>query len=517
MKINILFATLILSIYCVNIAFAQEEDFAEYGELFEEEVFDDESSSNEDGNGNNIGSSNAENPFTLRGEHSAHIPVPINQDHFNYEAYPRAPRQENTLGFEYESKFVKTVFNLNADYWAVSSYKLQDSVNVNLGESYISLSTDNIDLSMGLLYYEWGSGLGINPTDKLNAFDFRYGMEPERIPNLSTSVKLYLFNMISLEGIYIPLYTSNIYPLNTVEVFKNNIQEAMREKGINVGALKLPQNNISANVRTQVLDFDPSQFQVGAKTSFYLSIADISLIYIYDIDDFYSIDERTDTLDILSQSFTTQYEFTQRRINRFGLDVMSTVGDATVWLETAFNLTEDYNLDLPKIRNHNLEWTLGTDFNIGKNNQGHIGIQQFGKYIFNYKRNIIGSTDTEDIIEYQNYILGQETEALYLGLLTNLDWKFLDDKIIPKLNLLYSFPLLYDEATYFRPGSLGTVPSIEFAPTDALTLSVGSTLTFAWIEQENGDIVLDEHHSFGQAANNNKVFLELRYKWAVRK
>lgn len=506
MKTLSCFILCLLLLCNVFLVFSQE-NFDEYNDLF----IDDNTAATEENSLEEFGEEWTldSGVLTLDGEHSANMILPINPYYFNYNTPTRSPRVLNTIGLQYDTAHIKTVFNINADVWGGVQTESENNLGMgqgifSLGESYIAFFNDYINISAGLKEYAWGSSLGFNPTDNINAFDYRQGIYAKRIPVLSAALTLYPLSFIVIEGIYVPLFQQNVYAFansdTRVSVFQKNLQKQ--------------NNRFAISISGENPALDPYMYQAGVRTKFYLAFMDFAFSYIYDIDDNYSIDTITTTIPTLTSSGSIHYDLIQRRIHRFGLDMTGVAGAFTWWGEGAFNISEDYNLNLPKVRNHTAQWTMGGDLTIGKDDALHIGLQHIGKYVFDYN-NTIDFTDTAgDIIEYQNNILGQETEALNLGMMLTLSLGLLDDKITPALQSGYFFPLLYDESSYLRYGSALISPVITFALVDSFALNIGAMLSFAWIAQENGAIILNQNVPRGKASDNNQVYIEFVYKWS---
>lgn len=447
--------------------------------------------------------------LTLYGAHNIHMPIPLNPDYLDFNSKTRTLRQENLFGLQYVANHVEIVSELNADMWVNESYDIVSMMAFGFGENYISMYNDMVKLKLGFQNYSWGAALGFNAIDELNNFNYQYGIRAKRIPSFSTSFSIHPLPIISLELIYIPFYTKSLFSEDPIELIKTNIEKSISSLD----------PNIRVELNENTLDFDFSRSQLGTRLNFYLPIADLALSYIYDIDNMLTIiSNDVSLIDPKLLSYTLE----RFRIHRVALDITAPISRMSIWANLTGNITEDVTGINTKIRNPNLRWTLGFDYSVGNDNRFYFAVQQIGKYIFNYNQNIYHSAPLknfnnadvlEDTIEYQNYIIGRDTEALNLGLLVSSNINLINEQLIPKIEVGYFMPFYYDKSSEQRYGSLLLRPAIEISPNDAVNINFGAELGFSWIA-ENGQVILNKNDALGQATKNNRMYIELVYQWS---
>ena len=116
--------------------------------------------------------------------------------------------------------FLKLSSQLNSTASFCSSLEFRDDLSNNtrnrayLNEAFIDLTFDDMDFRIGKQIYNWGKADGINPVDALNPTDFSdiLDTDDETIGLLSLNATYY-FKNFSLQGIFIPEFTSSVLPL----------------------------------------------------------------------------------------------------------------------------------------------------------------------------------------------------------------------------------------------------------------------------------------------------------------
>lgn len=463
---------------------AESEDFEQYDSLFE----DQEALQEEAAHFAEFEQLEAEQKFELFGEHGTRLPFPVNPDYLNYAESQRAFRFYNFLGVAYSEEHVVLDMEFYVDYYSSDGSPLQDLVT-GLGEASVSFYNDFLNFSVGFMEHAWGSALVFNPTDNLNPRDYRSGLFPQKRTVPSLRLSLYPIRELSLETVYIPVYQSGIGAVTITEL------EAMFNQ------------YIPSTLLPDALEFDFSQAQIGEKLTFFLSFADLSLSYLYDLDDFYSITEQLTDASAGKAVLTLK----RRRLHRIGFDITGSLGAATLWAELAGTIAEDLGaLSDEKMRNHSLSWTLGTDFYLGRDDFIHLTFQQMGTYIFDYKT----SYEEKDALLLLNYALAQQSEGLRLGVMADISFSLLNDTLLLSMRGAYFLPLQYNSSSPTRYGALLFSPGIEILPIDSLSILIGAELSGAWQDGGDARLVKDELDPLEKLSRFNKIYIELVYTWS---
>lgn len=454
----------------------------------------------------------------LSGSHEMgyHAPAYWSDGNADYSGAIKAPAFRTDLGAEVQDGNVKLVSHwlLSVDPLATDTSDPNASWGKSLSatplENYVSWRADKFKLSAGYQIFAWGVADRKNPTDNLNPRDYTVGVNPDKIPVLSYDLVWYPTERVSMEGVFVPYKATSQYPQDFAALIV-----AKSEGQLTSSKLGYSENS------------DPSDFTAGGKLNYHSPVVDLSLDYLYDLDQYY-----TPEISIVKPAPAIPYIMTavsldRKRIQRFGGDAKTTVGKFGLWLETAYSLTENDGASDYSTRRSKLEYTLGTDVNYGPNDSFYANIQYFGAWIPGFDSDFnAGAYKTAALYSDRNYArqfyernmvnaLGLETEGLLQGVTCNLKWELADGLITPQMTAVYALPFQYDDTDETRYGALVLNPEIDFKPVDSFHIVVGSDLYYAWHKVKGDDSVsLDTTgNAIGSYTPSNNVYLKVVYKW----
>lgn len=361
-------------------------------------------------------------------------------------------------------------------------------------ENYVSWSPSNYKLSVGYQIFSWGVADRKNPTDNLNPRDYTVGVNADKIPVLAADAVWYASDKVSIEGVAIPLKPVSQYP----EDF--------------AGLIKSQNSSISTEYASSN---DPEDFVAGAKVNYNSSGVDLSLDYLYDMDQFY-----TPEISLASQSVLLE----RKRIHRFGGDAKTTIGKFGLWLESAYSVTENDGSDDYSVRKNRLDYTLGGDVNYGPNDTFYVNLQYIGTWIPDFDDDFNKTSDVSLLMTghalefYQRAMvnsLGLETEGLMQGVTCNMKWELANALVTPQVTTVYTMPFMYDKTDETRYGALAVNPEIDLKPVDSFHIKFGADLYYAWHKVKGNDgITLDTAtNAIGAYTPSNNVYLKVEYKW----
>ncbi|MCG8570134.1 MAG: hypothetical protein MJB14_08340 [Spirochaetes bacterium] len=552
MKYNKIIILLFLIFSVLFHALAEDE----FDALFDENITSDSGQNETSSSDHSAGSGDFE--LSLIGEHSASFHVPVIPRHFDFDSDIKAPKFNNDLGIEIKYKKMKLVSMWNLGLfindwgnweaaWKNNEFKA-GFLRVKPLDNAIYWSPWKFNLGVGFQYYTWGLADKLNPTDNINPKDYRQGLDADKISVFSASATLYPVDFMSIEAVYVPFEQSSTFPLDFAEKIPEDLYTQVNITGFTGGGDPI-YDNISRDkkVEEEKLAFDLTSFKAGGKVNFFFPTVDFSFSYLYDIDTYYTPEIKLDRYDLSSNAAilgilsaankpTSSYrvesiDLTRNRIHRFGFDIKATVDRFGIWLETAYSMTEDYFMNQYELRNHNLAWTLGFDFNYGPDDDFYFNIQYVGEFIPDYDQDFYGdyeegSPDSAKIDEkdYMKeyyyralvYQLGTVTQGLTQGLSINMEWPVLDSKLTPSITAAYFLPLLYgyEHGQEVRYGSLALQPELDIMPFDSFHIVIGSNLYFSWIKQKDKAVEINrETDRIGQFNGDSNIYVEVRYKW----
>lgn len=447
--------------------------------------------------------SSSEGAFSLKlsGDHefSYHVPAYTSDGNGDYSGNMKRPTFRNDIGAEIKDGPVKLVSRWGLDLSPVSSSgsgsyapasSWEGSLRIRPYENYVSWSPEGFKASAGYQIFSWGVADKRNPTDNLNPRDWTTGTDPAKIPVLAGDLTWYPSESLSLEGVFLPSKPDSLYPRDFAQIVE--AQSGLSSVSYGYDAA------------------DPKNFVAGGKLSYRSPGLDLSLDYLYDLDQYY-----TPKLSFGAGGSLDSISLERRRIHRIGGDAKTTLGKFGLWLEAAYNVTENSGSDDYSVRRSKLEYTLGTDVNFGPNDVGYINLQYIGTWIPGYKKD----APTPYTAQYYEWMmvdpLGLDTEGLMQGFTCNVKYEIADAFLTPQATVAYMMPFDYDDSLYNRYGSLVLSPEIDIMPMDSFHIKLGADLCYAWRQARGSDaIVLDtENDAVGSYTPSNNVYLKILYKW----
>ena len=476
-------------------------------------------------------SSAAASDFTLKlsGTHGFNYHFPIYWDDGN-KTYSNAnapelkkPTFTNDVGVEVKDGNLKLVSR-----WLVTATPVaSDASNPNSSwaasatgkplENYISWSPANYKLSLGYQIFSWGVADRKNPTDNLNPKDYTVGVNADKIPVFAADAVWYASDKVSIEAVAIPLKPVSQYP----EDFAEQVSAKAAAAGQYVST-------------SYVSTGEPKDFVAGAKINYNSSGVDLSLDYLYDMDQYYTpvISVKAGSVSdpvygSLPAYVLDNVSLERKRIHRFGGDAKTTIGKFGLWLESAYSVTENDGSDDYSIRRNRLDYTLGGDVNYGPNDTFYVNLQYIGTWIPGYDKDAgttnqivipLGGTGASAREFYQRMMvnsLGLETEGLMQGVTCNMKWELADALVTPQVTTAYMMPFNYDKTEETRYGALAVNPEVDIKPVDSFHIKFGADLYYAWHKLDGNDkITLDTaSNAIGAYTPSNNVYLKVVYKW----
>ena len=445
-----------------------------------------------------------------------------------YDGTLKEPAFRNDVGVELDEGKVKVVSRWELDA-SPSLYDRSDpdsswqgSVLLRANENYISWSPASFKLTAGYQIFAWGVADKRNPTDNLNPRDYTTSAtDPAKIPVLAGDAVWYPSDKLSLEGVFLPFKPDSIYNEDTKSVISDELDGALSPFGQ------------TPSVSYDSSPYKPKDFVAGTKLSFH-SDADFSLSYLYDMDQYYTPEIET-TLEPLGGGYSaylpSSVSLERKRIHRIGGDAKTTVGKYGLWLEAAYDITENSGSDDYSVRKSRLEYTLGGDFNYGPNDTYYVNLQYIGTWIPGYDKGYGSDYDNATYkfnpayMNNESYMqefwersmvnqAGFDTEGLLQGLTWNLKWDLRNALFTPQITGCYLVPFLYDDTNETRYGSLALNPELDVKPMDSFHIKLGADLYYSWYKPDGGSVKLDTTSTaLGTYTPFNDIYLKVVYKW----
>ena len=310
-------------------------------------------------------------------EFDYHYPTYWSDGNEAYDGTMKEPAFRNDLGVELNEGKVKVVSRWQLDA-SPSLYSRDDpnsswqgSVLLRQNENYISWSPASFKFTAGYQIFAWGVADKRNPTDNLNPRDYTTSaIDPEKIPVLAGDAVWYPSDKLSLEGVFLPVKPDSIYNEDTKSTMASEL------------------SSYGTSVSYSSSSYKPKDFVAGAKFS-YRSDVDFSLSYLYDMDQYYTPEVAT-TLTALGGPYyaylPSSVSLERKRIHRIGGDAKTTLGKYGLWLEAAYDITENSGSGDYSVRKSRFEYTLGGDVNYGPNDAYYVNLQYVGTWIPGYDK-----------------------------------------------------------------------------------------------------------------------------------
>lgn len=459
--------------------------------------------------------------FKVSGEETLKMALPVAHGTDERDTVTKASTLDSTVKLEFEKgsiRFVSEWSALTAPN-AIVSGAGEPSVGIGTGSNYLSVeplenalyySTDSAKFGFGWQYFSWGVADEINPTDYLNARDYRYGAKDRKIPSFAGSAVWYPSDEWSLEGVIEPQFQASKFGLD----WADQIPAELFPGGSRNVAIKDPSTeaqSLSGAVRVRYFGTD----------------LDVSASYLYGWDRFYTPDIRV--LDGGGAYAVDSVTLERRRLHRFGIDAKCVIGKYGVWAESAYSVPEATG-DSWKRRKPELSWVMGFDFNFGSLDEHYANVQYLGTFIpgydssyrTDYANGMPEASSVGDLAYMRKYYyrslvqgLGLQTERLLQGIAGTVELSFLGGRVKPTLDYAGYMPFGYDDKNVTRYGSLVLMPKLVLLPVDSLTVTVGSEMAWSWIKEGGGAVKLDKTDKIGQMTDDNRVYLEIAYSWIL--
>jgi hypothetical protein len=487
----------------------------EYDDMFESAMQDEESAQEAEGE-KSQGGNDLERGFclSLSGEHTSSLRKGILEDYTDFAGDFKSPQVINTVGIEVRQNDLHVVSNWENKIIMNREGEWQEMLSLSPLENYLMWTPAGFTLRFGFQNFNWGTADRINPSDNLNPRDYSLSPRAEIIPVFALSLAYFPATEVALELVYIPFDQQDILPVDS---------EAQLQA-------QFPASTVG--VKQPAYDF--SSFVVGVRCSFYLQYLDFSFSYIYNFDAFDTPD--IGLVDLGGLYGVSAIELKKTRVHQFGCDFRTAIESVGIWGELCFELQDVYVPESYTVRPPVLSWAAGCDFSYGPEDEHYLNIQYIGQYVFDYDTSYFkdyanGQPALGQSEEYYRefyyrsllFELASLQEALLQGVALNLEWSFADSLVNPCLQVVYLFPLLYEQKTlangtavdYMRLGSLMLNAELDVMPFDSFHLIMGCDLYLSWHGIGDNDITLNHASQVGSFIENSSLYFKMRYTWGV--
>lgn len=408
------------------------------------------------------------------------------------------------------------------------------------GETALYYSPGAFRLGIGLQEFSWGVADARNPTDTLNARDYRIGGDSPRKVNPAVALAVYPADWVSLEAVYEPWKEASDFPKD----FRASTQaelDASRAKLVSQGLGALL-TGYTPKVTAEQTVRDLSRPVYGGRANFYLPGIDLSLSYLYDTDTFYTPVVSLDTVAIpagvlyagapaVTWYLPENVDLVLKRIHRLGVNAKTTVDRFGLWFEGAYNITEDHEGTNDAIRNDKLAWTTGLDFSFGPSGAYYANLQYVGEFNLGYDAATLKDypsdpnaltelTSREYMLKrtYRSMVqsIGSDSEALMNTATVSLKFPLADSLVTPTLSGAVLVPVGYDDTAQTRIASAFLKPEIDVMPADGVHLLLGADLAYGWVKKAgSSEVTLDTStDKLGVYTPQNNVYIKVQYKWS---
>jgi hypothetical protein len=419
------------------------------------------------------------------------------------------------------------------------------------GETAAFYTLGPVKFGLGYQEFSWGVADKKNPTDTLNARDYRFGPNADRLVNPAASVALYPTDWMSLEAVYEPWKEETKFPTD----FQVKTQEGLTKKAtdLKTSAVAALFSTYMPVATTASFDRNFDNPVYGGRANFFLPGLDLSLSYLYDRDSFYTpvVTMKSYLLPAHALLATTgvdtpamnlfvpnTIELVNKRVHRFGLNAKTTIDKYGLWLESAYNKTEASSNDDSTYdnRHDSIDWTTGFDFNFGPGSNYYLNVQYAGEWVLGYDASTVkdypeAKTTAEKIASIQNMAnqdymakatyrsmvqtLGSQSEQMMNTLTGNIKFPLADATITPQFSAAVIVPYNYDDTKVTRLASAYLNPEVDFAPVDGVHLLFGADLNYGWVKTNgSSDVTLDTTtDKLGLYTPQNNVYVKVKFAW----
>lgn len=507
---------------------------------------------------------------------SLEIFVPVTKKGQSVDTYMKAPALSSIFGITQEKENLKIVSLWDLKYKMRKNGVPNDLYELTPSENYISYREKKLDLSFGLKTYNWGSGDGENPTDTLNPKDYRSFFSPEKIPSLSGSAIYYPNNELAIELVYLPFKNKSVFPLEIEDELPDTLFSKLEVKQMTINVdeallIKADPTAITTTVQYEeftndkIVSYDTTDYDLkkpvaAIRLRLFSGKGDFAISYAYDRDEFYTPKYQLEKYTVLSQEmidsaitnlptngnlhnqlraqFLPQstyriksIELIRTPIHRIGFDLRTSAGPMGLWVESCYSITSDLKNNSDKLRNHNLRWTTGTDFNYGPKSKFYLNLQYYGKYIPKFDKdfnndytNGLPSASMAGDEEYMSQFfyramvnqLAYENEGLSHGILLKMDFPFAKEKWNLSIVGTCILPMMYNKSDRERLGSLYFKPELSYKPTGGVGYLLGANLINGWkkLTTDSSDYVQDYDDKMGKFHEESSIYF--RVEWLLK-
>jgi len=422
-----------------------------------------------------------------------------------------------------------------------------------VGETAAFYSVGPVKVGLGYQEFSWGLADKKNPTDTLNARDYRFGADAPRLVNPAATIAVYPADWLSVEAVYEPYKEMSTFPKDFRASTQAGLSAAASAlNGKFAGAVaaynaatgsSLTYSPYTPSTTAEVVTRDFSNPVYGGRANFFLPGVDLSLSYLLDRDTYYTPSVTMTSVSVANAVLAGnpavpgtstfwvpgKIDLTLKRIHRIGVNAKTTIDRYGLWLETAYNLTEDHGGTDDGIRNDKLSWTTGLDFNFGPSSAYYLNVQYAGEWVLGYDAATLKdykADPTTTQLADQAYMtkrtyrsltqsLGSETEELMNTLTASVKFPLEDNLVTPSLSGAVILPYNYDDTVQTRVASAFFKPEIDVMPADGVHVLFGADLAYGWVKKAgSSDIVQDTAmDKLGVYTPQNNLYIKVQYKW----
>ncbi|MCF7805911.1 MAG: hypothetical protein K9N46_16265 [Candidatus Marinimicrobia bacterium] len=229
-----------------------------------------------------------------------------------------------------------------------------NSVTPLFQEAYVDYYTDYIDWRFGKQVISWGSAYQLNPTSYFNPYDLTIINPGEkRMGVIAASARYYGPQRIEIAGAITPFHSTHQLPPGSERMLlaqtAAQVTQGLNQSVPGITISPDPNNPYSIPVVPSTLEKTSGGFQVTKRG---LWNFDVSLSGYHGYGKFFGVDEEAtgNSITVIpgqpnqTDPLATVY-FYYPEVNRVGLDIIGTLGDAGIWVEGIQNRYTNDHLD----------------------------------------------------------------------------------------------------------------------------------------------------------------------------
>lgn len=368
----------------------------------------------------------------------------------------------------------------------------------------------------------------------------------------------------------IPRSVFNKYTATSLSFYITNFDMGTGSVGM-TSQRTLAETVMTNDIENKQFNFDLNNPVGALRANFFSGPIDFSFMYAYDIDQFYTTSLSLEQYAALTQAMVdaavesavddavargvipgaasaatkaglkasipkdvcriSAIDLTRARAHRFGADMKTTIGPCGVWAEVCYSLTEDPGNTSSRIRNPYFDWTAGFDLSYGPDDQWYINVQYTGCFVHNYDDRFytdyagglpdpLQASNTSYMADYYyrafTQKFGNQYEGLTHGIALKANWPLFNDALIPSVAASYFFPMIYDTKEKTRYGRGIVMPEVKWNINDALSLSLGANIYFAFKKDAGSSaIAIDRDDPIGMFYDDSSAYLRFTYAWNI--